>query len=265
MAKRLVRLDRELVDQGFFASTDEAMRAVLAGQVHNESQLLTQPGLQVRPGAFLSVKNQKRYVSRGGKKLEGALREFGLSVLGLSCLDIGCSTGGFTDCLLQNGAARVCAVDVGYGQFDWSLRTDERVALFERTNICDTTPERLGGPFDLAVADVSFTSIEHILDATERLLTDEGIFLSLVKPQFEAEKEDVGAGGVVRDPRVHLAVLRKVVEVFSGRSLKVRGLCVSSIKGPKGNIEFFVLTAKGGAVAQRELDVEAIVSRAWER
>lgn len=263
MATKRVRLDQELVDQGFFATQDEAYRAVLAGLVHGESEQYTQPGMQVKPGIALAVKNRKPFVSRGGTKLSGALREFNLDVTGMRCLDIGCSTGGFTDALLKRGAAHVTSVDVGYGQFDWSLREDSRVTLLERTNICSLTPDDFDELFDLAVADVSFTSIENILATTESLLKDNGMFLSLVKPQFEASKEEVGDGGVIRDPEVHESVLRKVIEVFSGRELKVVGLCVSSIKGPKGNREFFILTRKGVSVGAVEYDIDALVAKAW--
>lgn len=263
------RLDDELVEQGYFCDRATALRAVLAGEVSSRGERLTQPGMQVKAGVELHVKGSPRtsarglgvYVSRGGLKLEGALASFGIDPAGLNCIDVGCSTGGFTDCLLKSGARRVAAVDVGYGQFDWGLRGDARVALFERTNIVGADPAELGAPFDLAVADVSFTSIQHILDSVVELLSPHGLFCTLVKPQFEADRDDVGAGGVVRDPAVHRAVLTRVVEALSEGPLGVRALCVSPIHGAKGNIEYFLLAQRGAETCA--LDVDAVVEAAW--
>lgn len=243
------RLDEELVEQGFFADRQTAMRSVLAGDVSLRGERLTQAGLKVDVGAPLHVKmarNASRlgrgvYVGRGGLKLEGALERFGIDPTGWNCVDVGCSTGGFTDCLLKAGASRVAAVDVGYGQFDWGLRGNGRVALFERTNICDALPEDLGAPFDLAVADVSFTSVGHIVESVVGLLGPGGLFCSLVKPQFEARREEVGEGGIVRDPSVHERVLAMAAHTMEEASLTVRGVCPSPIHGAKGNIEYFVL------------------------
>lgn len=234
------RLDQELVDQGFFSSVSDALRAVLAGDVSGDNRRMTSPGEQVRPGISLHVRGHLPYVSRGGLKLEHGLDELGVDARGLVCLDVGCSTGGFTDCLLRRGAAHVTAVDVGYVQFDWSLRHDERVELFERTNIVDLpalTPRR----FELAVCDVSFTSVVTILPAVVELLAPGGAFLTLVKPQFEAPREDVGEGGVVRDPAVRQAALAKVQDAFEQAGLRVMGSCESPITGHKGNVEFLLL------------------------
>lgn len=234
------RLDQELVDQGFFSSVSDALRAVLAGDVSGDNRRMTSPGEQVRPGISLHVRGHLPYVSRGGLKLEHGLDELGVDARGLVCLDVGCSTGGFTDCLLRRGAAHVTAVDVGYAQFDWSLRHDERVELFERTNIVDLpalTPRR----FELAVCDVSFTSVVTILPAVVELLAPGGAFLTLVKPQFEAPREDVGEGGVVRDPAVRQAALAKVQDAFEQAGLRVMGSCESPITGHKGNVEFLLL------------------------
>lgn len=234
------RLDQELVDQGFFSSVSDALRAVLAGDVSGDNRRMTSPGEQVRPGISLHVRGHLPYVSRGGLKLEHGLDELGVDARGLVCLDVGCSTGGFTDCLLRRGAAHVTAVDVGYAQFDWSLRHDERVELFERTNIVDLpalTPRR----FELAVCDVSFTSVVTILPAVVELLAPGGAFLTLVKPQFEAPREDVGEGGVVRDPAVRRAALAKVQDAFEQAGLRVMGSCESPITGHKGNVEFLLL------------------------
>ncbi|MDO5119708.1 MAG: TlyA family RNA methyltransferase [Coriobacteriales bacterium] len=233
------RLDQELVDQGFFSTTDDALRAVLAGDVSTSDRRLTSPGEQVVPGLPLHVKGQLPYVSRGGLKLEHGLDVLGVDPRGQVCLDVGCSTGGFTDCLLRRGAACVTAVDVGYAQFDWSLRQDARVTLYERTNIVDL-PKMTDDRFDLAVCDVSFTSVLTVLPAVVSLLASEGIFLTLVKPQFEAEREDVGEGGIVRDPEVRLAALAKVQDAFEEAGLHVLGSCESPITGHKGNVEFLL-------------------------
>ena len=239
MARRH-RLDQELVDQGFFPSTSDAMRAVMAGEVSTTDRRLTAPGEQVAPGIELHVRGRIPYVSRGGLKLDGGLDHFGVDPTGYACLDVGCSTGGFTDCLLRHGAARVVAVDVGYAQFDWSLRQDERVTLYERTNVVDL-PALTDQRFDLAVCDVSFTSVVTILPAVVSLLAPHGMFLTLVKPQFEAPREDVGEGGIVRDPEVRQAALEKVWSAFEVAGLHVVGSCESPITGHKGNIEFLLL------------------------
>ena len=239
MARRH-RLDQELVDQGFFPSTSDAMRAVMAGEVSTTDRRLTAPGEQVTPGIELHVRGRIPYVSRGGLKLEGGLDHFGVDPTGYACLDVGCSTGGFTDCLLRHGAACVVAVDVGYAQFDWSLRQDERVTLYERTNVVDL-PTLTDQRFDLAVCDVSFTSVVTILPAVVSLLAPHGMFLTLVKPQFEAPREDVGEGGIVRDPEVRQAALEKVRSAFEEAGLHVVGSCESPITGHKGNVEFLLL------------------------
>ena len=234
------RLDAELVEQGFFSSADEAMRAVMAGDVSTTDRRLTAPGEQVRPGIELHVRGRSPYVSRGGLKLERGLDFFGVDPSGLSCLDVGCSTGGFTDCLLKRGAASVIAVDVGYAQFSWELRGDARVQLLERTNIVDV-PQIVGeGAVDLAVCDVSFTSVITVLPAVLRMLRLGGTFLTLVKPQFEAPREDVGEGGVVRDASVRAAALERVRSAFEDAGLTVLGSCESPITGHKGNVEYLL-------------------------
>mgnify|MGYP001778393496 CR=1 FL=1 len=239
MARRR-RLDAELVEQGFFSSADEALRAVMAGDVSTTDRRLTSPGEQVAPGIPLHVRGRSTYVSRGGLKLERGLAAFCVDPTGLACLDVGCSTGGFTDCLLKHGAASVVAVDVGYAQFSWELRQDPRVRLLERTNIVDV-PALLGsGVVDLAVCDVSFTSVITVLPAVCELLRPGGTFLTLVKPQFEAAREDVGEGGVVREEAVRLAALERVRAAFEGAGLAVRGSCESPITGHKGNVEYLL-------------------------
>ncbi len=240
MAKKR-RLDEELVEQGFFANRDEALRAVLAGEVSTSDRRLTSAGERVAAGLPLHVRGRGAFVSRGGLKLERGLERFGVDPAGLDCLDVGCSTGGFTDCLLRRGAARVVSVDVGYAQFDWGLRQDARVRLLERTNIVDV-PGIIGpGCVDLAVCDVSFTSVTSVLPAVLELLRPHGAFLTLVKPQFEAPREDVGAGGVVRDQAVRDAAVERVRAAFEERGLAVAGVCESPIHGAKGNVEYLLL------------------------
>lgn len=241
------RLDLELVERGFFETQHEAQRAVMAGLVHDESSQLTKAGMQISPDHHLSVKGKQAFVSRGGHKLKGALSSFEVDPHGLRALDVGCSTGGFTDCLLQQGCAHVCALDVGSAQFSWGLRNDERVTLFERTNIKDVSADQIGGPFDLIVCDVSFISILPLLNQFAQLLTDTGALVTLVKPQFEAERDEVGTGGVIRDPHIHRLVLRKIVHGFLESPLTLHDLCVSSIKGPKGNREFFAYATRKDA------------------
>ena len=238
---RRVRLDAELVAQGLCPTQDDAVRCVMAGLVSSGGERFSSPGTQVKPGLPLHVKGRAPYVSRGGVKLAGALDAFGVDPARLSCLDIGCSSGGFTDCLLKRGAAHVVSVDVGRAQFDWSLRNDTRVTLLERTNICDLPALGYRARFSLAVCDVSFTSIHTILPATLEALDGAGRFLTLVKPQFEAPADQVGAGGIVRDPAVHRQVLLDVIGLFAASGLVPRGVCASPITGTKGNREFFLL------------------------
>ena len=238
---RRVRLDAELVARGFFSTTDEAMRAVMAGEVSTSDRRLSSPGEQVKPGLELHVRGRKAYASRGGLKLERGLEELRVDPRGLDCVDVGCSTGGFTDCLLQHGARHVLAVDVGRAQFDWALRQDSRVTLLEQTNITDV-PDREGqeGAYQLAVCDVSFTSVVTILPAVVRLLAPGGIFLTLVKPQFEAPREQVGEGGVVRDEQVRQEALERVSTALVDAGFELMGSCTSPITGHKGNVEYLL-------------------------
>jgi len=240
-AQKKHRLDEELVAQGLFGSTEDALRAVMAGEVSTTDRRLSSPGEQVRPGIELHVKGRVPYVSRGGLKLERGLTEFGVDPTGLDCLDVGCSTGGFTDCLLRHGAASVLAVDVGYAQFDWSLRQNERVTLLERTNVVDLPAHHLAHTVDLAVCDVSFTSVLTVLPAVCALLRQGGMFLTLVKPQFEAAREDVGEGGVVRDESVRTAALERVAQGMRDAGFSIAGSCTSPIRGRKGNEEYLLL------------------------
>lgn len=252
-----VRLDDELVRQGLCRDRAEALRVLMAGDVSARGERLTSPGMLVAPGLAIHVRGRIPYVGRGGLKLAGALDALGIDPAGLSCLDVGCSTGGFTDCLLQRGAASVVAVDVGRAQFDWSLRNDARVTLLERTNIVDVPALGLG-PFNLAVCDVSFTSVLTVLPAVLALISPHGRFLTLVKPQFEAASAEVGEGGVVRDPAVWAACVRRVAAGFAAAGLACTGLVPSPITGAKGNHEFFLL-------GDRSVSGAAADARAFEQ
>ena len=254
------RLDEELARRGLFSSRDEAMRAIMAGDVSTTDRRLTSPGEQVREDTYLYVRGQKSYVGRGGLKLERALEAFAIDPTGMRCLDVGCSTGGFTDCLLKHGAASVVSVDVGYAQFDWGLREDPRVELHERTNIVDLPGPDNEGTIDLAVCDVSFTSVTVVLPAVMRMLADDGSFVTLVKPQFEAARDEVGEGGIVRDPAVRLAALEKVANAFSEAGLNLAACCPSPISGHKGNTEF-LLMGTGKPMPAGELDLKAVALR----
>jgi 23S rRNA (cytidine1920-2'-O)/16S rRNA (cytidine1409-2'-O)-methyltransferase len=230
------RLDLLLVERGLAPSREQAQALIMAGSVSVGSSVVDKSGSAVDEDARLSVEAPPKYVSRGGLKLERALDVFNIDVVGLLTADVGASTGGFTDCLLQRGAARVYAVDVGYGQLDWRIRTDPRVVVLERTNVryLESLPEKV----DLATVDVSFISLRLVLPAIARLLRDGGQIVSLVKPQFEAGRGKVGKGGVVRDPDVHRDVLRGLADWCVAEGLGLVGLTVSPLRGPAGNVEF---------------------------
>lgn len=258
-----LRADILLVEKGFFSSRERARAAILAGEVKAAGVPIMKAGELVDTGAEITLAEKKRYVSRGGEKLAGALDHFGLDVAGARAIDVGASTGGFTDCLLQRGAARVCAVDVGYGQLAWSLRQDPRVDVHERTNIRNADGVALSAPFDLVVADVSFISLATVLPHLQRMMDPHGDLVVLVKPQFEAGRANVGKRGVVKDPRVHSDVLRAVLSAMADGGLIVKGVTWSPIKGPEGNIEFWIWAAAAGEPC--EVDPEAVVARAHER
>lgn len=243
------RADVVLVERGYFPSREKARAAILAGAVKADGVALTKAGQSLPVDAVVEVAEQQRFVSRGGHKLEGALADFGLDVTGLRALDVGASTGGFTDCLLQHGAASAVALDVGYGQLAWSLRSDPRVTVLERTNIRLADPAQVGAPFDLVVVDVSFIGFARVLPQLLAMAGVDGRVLGLVKPQFEAGKGRVGKKGVVRDPAVHLQVLESVEQAVAAAGWVVRGLTVSPLRGPEGNIEFWVLLAATGSPA----------------
>ena len=233
------RLDVLLVERLYADSRTKAQAIIMAGQVYVNGQKADKPGTSFEETVDIEVRGAVcPYVSRGGLKLEKALRDFGVKPEGYVCSDSGASTGGFTDCLLQQGAKKVFAIDVGYGQLDWKIRSDERVVVMERTNIRYVTPEDLGEPLDLSVIDVSFIGLEIVLPTIKTLLKPTGQVLCLIKPQFEAGKENVGKKGVVRDPKIHQMVLDNFVALVDSLGFKILGLTFSPVKGPEGNIEF---------------------------
>ena len=238
------RLDVELVDRGLVQSRERA-KVIMEGLVYVNGQKSDKAGTPVKEDDRIEVRGETlRYVSRGGKKLEKAMQVFPVVLEGCTCMDIGASTGGFTDCMLQNGAVKVYAVDVGYGQLAWSLRTDERVVNLERTNIRYITEEQVPQPVDFISVDVSFISLTLVLPVAHRLLKDGAQMVCLVKPQFEAGKDKVGKKGVVRDPQIHREVIRKVIDCAAELGFWVRGLDFSPIKGPEGNIEYLLFLQK---------------------
>ena len=242
-----VRLDQLVFDQGLSESRERAKAIIMSGVVYVNGQRADKPGAQVAPDAKIEVRgNTLPYVSRGGFKLEKALKVFPVDPTGLTCIDCGASTGGFTDVLLQNGAAKVYAVDVGYGQLAWSLRNDPRVISMERTNVRYITTEQIPEPLDLAVMDLSFISVKLILPAVCPLLKDDAAVVCLIKPQFEAGREKVGKKGVVRDPAVHLEVLENFLRHAKENNFTVLGITYSPIRGPEGNIEYLGYLKKGG-------------------
>ena len=234
------RLDVLLVEQGHADTRSKAQAIIMSGLVYVNGQKADKPGTAFEETVQIEVRTGGcPYVSRGGLKLEKALRDFGVKPEGYVCSDSGASTGGFTDCLLQQGAKKVFAIDVGYGQLDWKIRSDPRVVVMERTNVRYVTPEQLGEPLDLSVVDVSFISLKIVLPVIKSFLKpDQGQVLCLIKPQFEAGKEKVGKKGVVRDPSVHQEVLDDFVELTRQIGFKILGLTFSPVKGPEGNIEF---------------------------
>ena len=231
----------------------------MAGLVMVNGRLEDKPGSNFDIESEITVKGQEcPYVSRGGFKLEKAIKEFGISPENCYCMDMGASTGGFTDCMLQNGALKVYAVDVGYGQLDYKLRIDDRVVNMEKTNIRYMDLNLIEEPIDLISIDVSFISLKHMFPVCDKILSDNGVILSLVKPQFEAGKEQVGKGGIVRDPAVHRDVIYKVIEYAEQNNLHPNALTFSPITGTKGNIEYLLLLSR--KMCDNTLDVEGVVA-----
>jgi len=233
------RADVALVERGLCESRSKAQASIMAGEVYVGTRRIDKASEIIKPEDDLHLKGQgSKYVSRGGLKLEKAIASFGADLTGLVCMDIGAATGGFTDVCLQNGAAHVYAIDVGYGQFAWKLRNDPRVTLMERTNARTLTQEMLPLHPTVTVMDVSFISIRLILPVAAQLMGEGGVFYTLIKPQFEAGPERVGKKGVVRDPKVHMDVLQEIVDFCPTMGWQVQQLDYSPIKGPEGNIEF---------------------------
>ena len=260
-----VRLDQLVFDLGLTESRERAKTTIMSGLVFVNGQRVDKPGTAVDPEAKIELHGEALpFVSRGGFKLVKALKVFPVDPAGKTCLDCGASTGGFTDVLLQHGAKKVYAVDVGYGQLAWKLRTDARVVNLERTNLRYVTEEQIPERIDLAVMDVSFISIRLVIPAVKALLRPEADFICLIKPQFEAGREEVGKKGVVRDSAVHKRVIREILDFVPTAGLTVVGLDYSPIKGPEGNIEY-LCHLKNGLREAENFDVDALVASSHER
>ena len=259
------RLDVLLCSRGLAASREKAKAVIMAGQVYVNGQKEDKAGAVFDAEAVIEVRgNTLPYVSRGGLKLEKAMTHFDVSLEGKVCMDVGSSTGGFTDCMLQNGAVKVFAIDVGHGQLDWKLRNDPRVVCMEKTNIRYVVPEDLGEAADFSSIDVSFISLTKVLLPVYHLLKPQGEVVCLIKPQFEAGREKVGKKGVVRDPRVHEEVIQKVMEYARSIGYAVRHLEYSPIKGPEGNIEYLLHIRKNpeGTLEELPADIQRTVALA---
>lgn len=256
-------MDVLLVDLGLAESREKAKAVIMAGQVYVDHQKADKPGTVYPGSAQVEVRGPALpYVSRGGLKLEKAMRCFGLQLQGKISMDIGASTGGFTDCMLQNGAVKVYSVDVGYGQLAWKLRTDPRVVNMERTNIRYVTREQVPDLIDFVSVDVSFISLKLVLPVARELMADNAEAVCLIKPQFEAGRENVGKKGVVREPKIHAQVIRSIVEFVGENGFSILGLSFSPVKGPEGNIEYLLYLKKGEAPAEEAaLDIEGIVEQ----
>jgi 23S rRNA (cytidine1920-2'-O)/16S rRNA (cytidine1409-2'-O)-methyltransferase len=256
-----VRIDRLLVDRGLVESREKAARYIMAGEVMVDGQRIDKAGALVPSDGDVELKGRLPYVSRGGEKLAHALKHFGVKVEGRYCIDVGASTGGFTDCLLQHGAVKVYAVDVGTAQLDDKLRKDRRVEVMEQTNARSLDPRVFGDPPSLAVIDVAFISLEKVLPAVFGVLAPRGEVLALVKPQFEVGREGIGKGGVVRDPAQHRKAVQKLARYVVIRGWHVLGVSASPLRGAKGNREFFLhLSAHGKTVPQ----LESLIDRSVE-
>lgn len=263
--KHKLRLDILLTDRGLADSRSKAQALIMEGCVYVGGQKEDKPGSQFCDDVEIEVRGSVcPYVSRGGLKLEKALRDFRIDPTGFVCSDSGASTGGFTDCLLQQGAAKVFAIDVGYGQLAWKIRNDPRVVTMERTNIRYVTPEDLGEPLDLSVVDVSFISLRTVLPAIQKLLKPTGQILCLIKPQFEAGREKVGKHGVVREPETHIEVLQSFCRLSDDLHMTLKNLTYSPVKGPEGNIEFLGHLAME-AVDGISPDLASLVAEAHDR
>jgi len=255
-----VRLDALIYERGMAESRERAKAIVMGGNIYIGGKKAEKPGMQVEPDTQIDIRGGPEYVSRGGQKLEKALRFFNLSPEGKICIDCGASTGGFTDCLLKNGAVLVYAIDVGYGQLAWNIRNDPRVVVMERTNIRRVIPGMFEIKPEFTVIDVSFISLALVLPAVRQLLAEDYDIICLIKPQFEAGREKVGKKGVVKDPETHKAVLDKFANNAAQSGLCLKGLTYSPIKGPEGNIEFFGWL--GQYIERINIDIGAVVAEA---
>jgi len=256
------RLDALLVERDFFESRERAKAVIMSGNVFVAGRRADKPGVQIESDAEIEVRSLPEFVSRGGQKLEKAIKYFGLSPEGKICIDIGASTGGFTDCLLKNGAAKVYAVDVGYGQLAWKIRSDPRVVAMERTNIRYATAEMFETQPQFATIDVSFISLSLVLPVVKTLLTDDGEVVCLIKPQFEAGREKVGKKGVVRDRDTHMEVLENFILNSKASDFSIKGMTYSPVRGPEGNIEYLAWLSRQGE--DSIFSLETIVAQAHE-
>lgn len=260
--QKKTRLDVAVYEQGYAPSREKAKALIMAGIVYVNNQKVDKAGFELKEGDVLEVRGKTlQYVSRGGLKLEKAMQEFPITLESKVCMDVGASTGGFTDCMLQNGAVKVYSVDVGYGQLAWKLRTDERVVNLERTNFRYVTREQIPDEIDFASVDVSFISLKHILPNLNTLLAPDGQAVCLIKPQFEAGKEKVGKKGVVRDLNVHLEVVENVINLAVENGFSVMGLQFSPIKGPEGNIEYLIyLNKSANPIVSENVNAKELVN-----
>jgi 23S rRNA (cytidine1920-2'-O)/16S rRNA (cytidine1409-2'-O)-methyltransferase len=268
MSQNKERLDVLLVKKGMFESREKARASIMAGEIYVDNVRVDKCGEKIKEDANIEFKGEKMpYVSRGGYKLERAIKSFDVKLCNKVCFDIGASTGGFTDCMLQNGAVKVFAIDVGYGQFAWKLRTDPRVVCMERTNVRYVTNDQIGEYGNFASIDVSFISLKKVIPTVASLLYEDGEIVALIKPQFEAGREKVGKKGVVKDPNTHIEVISEVVKFLKESNFIILGLDHSPIKGPEGNIEYLVYFSKDNNLHKIEFDdedIEEVVKKAHE-
>ena len=259
------RLDVLLVEQGLADSREKAKAIIMSGIVYVDNNKEDKAGTTFEETAKVEVRgNTLKYVSRGGLKLEKAMNNFGVTLDGKVCMDVGASTGGFTDCMLQNGAVKVYSVDVGHGQLAWKLRNDERVVCMEKTNIRYVTPEDIDDRVEFASIDVSFISLTKVLPAVKELMTENGEIVCLIKPQFEAGREKVGKKGVVRELSTHIEVVQMIVDYVRNNGFRTLDLSYSPIKGPEGNIEYLLYMTKDARREHAEFDIKALVSESHD-
>ncbi len=265
MAEKL-RLDTAVYEAGYTESREKAKALIMAGLVYVNNQKCDKAGTTLKPDDVLEVRGAKlKYVSRGGLKLEKAITSFGIDLSNCICADVGASTGGFSDCMLQNGAAKIYAIDVGYGQLAWKLRCDERVINLERTNFRYVTKEQVPDELNFASVDVSFISLSHILPVLRTLLMENGRAVCLIKPQFEAGREGVGKKGVVREKNVHIAVIEKIVSLAVSSGFNLLSLDFSPVKGPEGNIEYLCYIEKSdNAKIFCDINIEELVEASYK-